>query len=399
MFDLAFCLTSEVLTGACCNDYTGECLDDVDQADCPQGWRFVANTLCADLEPPCGTPGACCVEDECVATTLESECDQMGGTWYEGETCPEFICPVEMVCPPDAIWSQTPFGNTAGTSDDALFYKRFDNYYVEEEICDIHFWGINGFWDPTQGWIICVEDPMPFLIEFWADDGMGAPDLAAGPVCTYTIAIAPVYQGNDFVPGWPIYYYSTDLEPCCQLLSGWVSVQGSGDPMCSFLWMDSHDGDMLSWMQFEEFGDSLMAIEYDLAFCLTPSSGPEGYPYLPGDANMYNAGNTNPATWPPMVIGSDVTYLVNYFRGLPTSPPCPLPPEDFWCSADANGDCLVIGSDVTKLVNYFRGLTEVEWCGNDGVPPDPASYPPLWPTPDDLPPNPPPGWPPCNPPE
>jgi len=86
-----------------------------------------------------------------------------------------------------------------------------------------------------------------------------------------------------------------------------------------------------------------------------------------------------------MVIGGDVTYLVNYFRGLPTSPPCPL--GGFWCSADANGDCLVIGSDVTKLVNYFRGLTQISHC---------VDFEPAWLTPDDLPPSAPAGWPNCE---
>ncbi|MCP4582027.1 MAG: hypothetical protein GY839_10440 [candidate division Zixibacteria bacterium] len=103
------------------------------------------------------------------------------------------------------------------------------------------------------------------------------------------------------------------------------------------------------------------------------------YEYLPGDVNMYNG------AWPAMVIGGDVTYLVNYFRGLPSSQPCPL--GGFWASADANGDCLVIGSDVTKLVNYFRGLGDPSNC------PD---YEPCWPTSDDLPPSAPAGWPNCE---
>jgi len=105
----------------------------------------------------------------------------------------------------------------------------------------------------------------------------------------------------------------------------------------------------------------------------------ENYKYLPGDANMYNG------SWPPSVIGGDVTYLVNYFRSLPSSQACLL--DGFWCSADANGDCLIIGSDVTKLVNYFRGMTDLGHC------PD---YEPAWPTPDDLPVDAPEGWPNCD---
>jgi hypothetical protein len=108
--------------------------------------------------------------------------------------------------------------------------------------------------------------------------------------------------------------------------------------------------------------------------CLPPVSG--GYAYLPGDANMFNG------AWPPMAIGGDVTFLVNYLRGMSASPPCLL--DGFWASADVNGDCRIIGSDVTKLVTYFRGTGSILYC------PD---YPPLYPP---LPPSPPPGWPNCD---
>jgi len=99
--------------------------------------------------------------------------------------------------------------------------------------------------------------------------------------------------------------------------------------------------------------------------------------YLPGDANM------NIGDWPPSVIGSDVTYLVNYFRIL--AEPCLL--SGFYCSADINGDCLIIGSDVTKLVSYFRGTAEISSC---------VYYESAWPTPDDLPAEEPDHWPNCE---
>ncbi|MCP4581179.1 MAG: hypothetical protein GY839_06140 [candidate division Zixibacteria bacterium] len=105
----------------------------------------------------------------------------------------------------------------------------------------------------------------------------------------------------------------------------------------------------------------------------------QGYQYLSGDVNMYNG------AWPPMVIGGDVTYLVSFMRGMPSSQRCEF--DGFWCSADANGDCLVIGSDVTKLVGYFRGMGSMLWC---------QDYPTIWSTPDDLPPSAPPGWPNCE---
>ncbi len=104
------------------------------------------------------------------------------------------------------------------------------------------------------------------------------------------------------------------------------------------------------------------------------------YEYLPGDANM------NVGLWPPAVLGSDITYLTGYFTGNPSCTPCNL--DGFWASADANGDCSVTGSDVTCIVYYLIGLGTIDYC------PD---YEPVWPTPADLPPNMPSGWPNCEP--
>ena len=101
--------------------------------------------------------------------------------------------------------------------------------------------------------------------------------------------------------------------------------------------------------------------------------------YLPGDMNM--AGGF----WPPQVIAGDVTYLVNYFRSQPQSPPCLF--DGLWLSADVNGDCHVLGNDVTRLVNHFRGIIDISHC---------PYFEPTWLTPDDLPAEPPENWPGCN---
>lgn len=114
-------------------------------------------------------------------------------------------------------------------------------------------------------------------------------------------------------------------------------------------------------------------------YSLIGDFGGQAYEYLPGDVNMFNG------SWPASVIGGDVTYLVNYFRGLPTSISCLL--NGFWASADVNGDCSVIGSDVTKLVNYLRGVGDVTYC---------PGFVPAWLTPADLPGSAPSGWPNCD---
>ncbi|MCD6162501.1 MAG: hypothetical protein J7K40_08825 [candidate division Zixibacteria bacterium] len=115
-----------------------------------------------------------------------------------------------------------------------------------------------------------------------------------------------------------------------------------------------------------------------------------GYYYMAGDVNQ------SLGLWIPRVIGGDVTFLVNYFKGSPTSVPCLMynPAAGnpyFWAGADANGDCIVMGSDVIKLVGYFRGAQAISWC---------ADYLPLWhpvdPAFDPPPVDPPTGWPNCE---
>ena len=131
-----------------------------------------------------------------------------------------------------------------------------------------------------------------------------------------------------------------------------------------------------------EVTDSMQWIDYPVVSSyawvrIQPQTN--GYAYLPGDANMVFG------EWPPYCRGADVTFLVNYFRGSPINQPCNL--DGFFASADVNGDCRVVGSDVTRMVNFYRGLVDKTWC------PD---YPPLWETEQALPSQAPPGWPNCE---
>jgi formylglycine-generating enzyme required for sulfatase activity len=73
--------------GCCCDDYTGLGEDGVAIGACPPEQRFGAGLSCAELEPPCGILGACCVVGACLADVVESTCDLLGGQWYEGQYC------------------------------------------------------------------------------------------------------------------------------------------------------------------------------------------------------------------------------------------------------------------------------------------------------------------------
>ena len=118
------------------------------------------------------------------------------------------------------------------------------------------------------------------------------------------------------------------------------------------------------------------------------------FAYLTGDANMYNeyVEINNPLTG-PWRVGGDVTFLVNYLDISSGNQPClmhnPGAPPDlqyFYASGDATGDCLVLGGDVSRLVQFFGGnpTAEIGWCGHDK--PDPEHYyQPLWHSNDETP--------------
>ncbi|MBN2055413.1 PPC domain-containing protein, partial [bacterium] len=48
------------------------------------------NLTIAECSP---STGACCVAGSCVATNNGMECLALGGSWFEGSTCPDFTCP------------------------------------------------------------------------------------------------------------------------------------------------------------------------------------------------------------------------------------------------------------------------------------------------------------------
>jgi len=233
-------------------------------------------------------------------------------------------------------------------------------------------------------------------------------------------ALQQTSDGGYIISG--LYFWTVKTDANGDTL--WTSYYGSGESACAFSIRETCDRgfiisgsldpagmrddsqfylvkiDSLGTIIWEQFYGTPGGWDYGQSVCITNDGGcafagwtnsfsagdmdiwliklesmADLYGYLPGDVNMYGG------AWPPAVTGPDITYLVNYFRGLPTSYPCFF--DGFWSSADANGDCIVIGGDVTKLVNVFLGISSIGYC---------PSYPPMWLTPDDLPQEAPEGW-------
>ena len=73
--DYTIIVSEEMLSGACCDPYTGLCADNIEAVDCPPPHQFTGETLCTEMVPTCGNPGACCnVNDATCVRVLELTC-------------------------------------------------------------------------------------------------------------------------------------------------------------------------------------------------------------------------------------------------------------------------------------------------------------------------------------
>jgi len=84
-----------------------------------------------------------------------------------------------------------------------------------------------------------------------------------------------------------------------------------------------------------------------------------GCEYVVGDVNGSSSYN-----------GLDITYGVNFFKGIGSDPmcpigSCPIPPcNTFFYCGDVNASCSYNGLDITYGVNYFKGGDGPLPCGD-----------------------------------
>jgi hypothetical protein len=206
------------------------------------------------------------VTAETVKETYESQTDS---SFIKTTNPNPVVNPVQPTLGP-TLFLQSPSPATgawyAYTSDLNSQYRSYDNFWdITEPICDIHWWGVVGYWTGTE-WIPCNCDDMVFEIVFYTDIA-GEP---GAPTCVYTNVI-PICTFYDNYDAWTGYEWSYDLDPCCQLNMGWVSIVGVSHPNdCWFLWMNSPDGDLRCLQEggLPEWKDD------DLAFELTAEEEP-----------------------------------------------------------------------------------------------------------------------------
>jgi hypothetical protein len=93
--------------------------------------------------------------------------------------------------------------------------------------------------------------------------------------------------------------------------------------------------------EFAQWSGDISGSDNPIAFVIT-----DDFSIFADFTTDFRAGDAN---GDGLILGSDVTYLVNYFAQL-------MPPPSPYLAGDANGDCTVTGSDVTYLVTYFRSV-------------------------------------------
>jgi hypothetical protein len=219
----------------------------------------------------CNTPptGRCCYAGTCADDMFQPDCAALAGSWAEGGTCAETPCPVDASCMVGSTLSRLPdAANPNGYTSDVVFpYLVSDDYAVSAPITQIRFWGFNLFFN--AGFAPCSppEDPMGFNIMFSPDNGSGQP---GAPVATFNPSLNR-QETTIQLFGWPIYQYTYTLPTPVTLTSGWISIQGAGDPGCEFLWAVA-PGTGASWQLYPD--NTLNPLPYDMSICMVVQCDP-----------------------------------------------------------------------------------------------------------------------------
>ena len=268
-----------------CGDYTIDVTEAAPVCGPGNGDCFMDN----------GTPG-CEIVDCCEAVCLNDpfccgEPDASGFPGYWDGICAndaEYLChePTLPECPAeDTLLGQVPAAPVdnwkADVTDVRVSRKAFESFEgLNAPICDIHWWGLNAAND-GNGWTgPCSKNPDIYEIKFYTDF-FGEPNRD-DVVCSYTLAPTRKDTGIQYVAlpeftSYPLLGYAVDLGSCCDLESGWVSIQALDTfDDCLFLWMGH--GEVGGGFHYHENADqSLVSEDYDLSLCLTGEPDVSGW--------------------------------------------------------------------------------------------------------------------------
>ena len=252
-FDLAICLvgTAGRVFGACCDDSTGTCTENVEITDCVGGsLRFAPNQACAALDPACGTIlGACCLSGAACSAETNADCTVLGGNWLgAGTLCSSCPCVVE--CPPGGVAEGEPTCfpnyddtfNGGCTSQTAMFSSitlgttvcgssgvfevpgdiqpDLDWYEITLEVPTLLSWSVLAEF-PAQIWIFDAADGCADLVAITTTDGNPCEPLSVSwplDAGTYWLVLSPTTFADDAECGAA--YTAIAVNECPQDLDG-----------------------------------------------------------------------------------------------------------------------------------------------------------------------------------
>ncbi len=249
--------------GACCIELNCEVLPGSDgavtEAECAAfagqfgfDYEWYEGESCPEFVCPPPPTGACCVYEDGVlvqcVTSDEAACLQVDGLWFEEQDCfgnPPFECPADP-CGPETLYTQAVGGTVGIPADERAFggFIAADNLIeFSGEIEQLSWFGMNRVFDGTV-FRACEKEPELFQIVVFADDGTQTPDvdhILCGP---YTVQPLK-WNTGDFFNDSPIWRYDAVIAPSCVVTTGWVGVFGldNGEDSCWFLWHSSLAGD------------------------------------------------------------------------------------------------------------------------------------------------------------
>ncbi len=156
-------------------------------------------------------------------------------------------------CPPNSMYAQ-PLDNTlAAYSDGDEGRFCYDDFTASEEICGIHWWGIDAPPSPEDN----------FTIKFY-NYVLGTPEdfIDEDPIAEFYVPVSAVDTGLTF-DGSQVYYFSAYWVDCFTLPNdqAWLSVQGTTGDGYSFRWMKGSEGNGSAYM-------NAFALNNDFAFCI-----------------------------------------------------------------------------------------------------------------------------------
>ncbi len=317
------------------------------------------------------TMGACCIDNVCQFTSEEQVCLDAGGTWYEGETCPEFECPIDPCL--DAIWhngSPSAYGYAsqcdpvypfhAVCADDFILPGEPGQYLIE--VTGIIAWFSHWFADP----LATPADYEAVIVTVFNDAG-GEPGGYPwdDPECSMygDYVFRQYYEpgqftySEEFTDVWRLSIEITDLT----LNSGityWLSIVPvlQYDPFGQsyITWTDQQTGSLPMSYDYWLYG-WLPVGDFDISFCINGFLHPP-CDYIPGDCD---------ANGIPLEL-NDIIAMVGMYRGsvVPSYECfCPSRGDNFTPTADPNGNCIANElADVVREIGAYRGSDTASSC-------------------------------------